>query len=54
MDGRIVAGAWTIALPAALIGVTIWKFASNPIALIACMLVMVLGALYLVSYGTSY
>ncbi|HXQ94281.1 MAG TPA: hypothetical protein VN864_03820 [Thermoplasmata archaeon] len=54
MDGRIITLLLTFALPAILIGVTIWKFASNPIAILALVLIMVGGAVYLLTYTDSF
>jgi hypothetical protein len=50
MDGRLVTVLATFALPAVLIGVTVWKFGSNPVALMACVTVMIAGGLYLLTY----
>jgi len=54
MDSRVIAALLTIALPAALIGVTVYRFSANPIALVTLMGVMVLGAVYVLSYGDSF
>jgi len=47
----------TFALPAILIGVTVWRFSSNPLAIIALITVMIAGGIYLTTYpeiaGTS-
>lgn len=54
MDGRLLAGLVTLALPAALIGVTIWRFAANPLAILGLLTLMVGGAFYLLSYPESF
>jgi hypothetical protein len=50
MDGKLVTGVGLLAVPAALIGVTIAVFASNPVAIFALIAVMIVGAFYLVTY----
>ena len=54
MDGRVWALLLTQLLPAVLIGVTIWRFASNPLALLGLIGVMVTGAFYLLTYTESF
>ena len=54
MDSRLVAGLVTIALPVALIGVTVWRFASNPLSILALLGVMFGGSVYLLSYTESF
>ena len=54
MDGRLVALLLTQLLPAVLIGVTIWKFSSNPLSLLGLIGVMVVGALYLLTYTETF
>ncbi len=54
MDGRAVVLLLTELLPAVLIGVTIWRFSSNPLALLGLLAVMVTGALYLLTYTESF
>lgn len=54
MDGRVAVLLLTELLPAILIGVTIWQFASNPLALLGLVGVMVTGALYLLTYPESF
>jgi hypothetical protein len=54
MDGRVPAGLLTLALPTLLIAVTVWKFASNPLAILGLLAVMVGGALYLLTYTESF
>jgi len=41
-------------LPAALIGVTVFEFHSNPLSIFALVAVMVAGAFYLLSYTESF
>jgi hypothetical protein len=50
MDGRLATVLLALVLPAALIGVTAVYFASNPVAVLVLISVMVVGALYLLSY----
>jgi hypothetical protein len=54
MDGRLLTLLLTFVIPAILIGVTIWRFASNPIAILALVLIMLGGALYLLTYTDSF
>lgn len=54
MDGRVGALLVTQLLPVALIGLTIWQFASNPVALLAEVAVMVVGAIYILSYADTF
>jgi hypothetical protein len=54
MDGRIATVLLTFVLPTILIGVTIWQFGSNPLSLMILLLVMVAGALYLLTYPEPY
>jgi hypothetical protein len=54
MDSRILAGLLTIALPAGLIGVTIWRFASNPLSIMALITIIVIGSVYELSYPESF
>ena len=54
MDGRIADGLATLAAPAALIGVTVWQFGSNPLSLVGLIAVMVIGSFYLLSYTDSF
>ncbi len=53
MDARLTVGLGTFVLPAALIGVTVWKFSSNPLAVLALLAVMLVGGFYLLSYTGS-
>jgi hypothetical protein len=54
MDGRHYTLLFLIILPAVLIGVTIWQFASNPLSVFVLLAVMLVGGLYLLSYNTSF
>ena len=54
MDGRVATLLLTELLPAGLIGVTIWRFASNPLAMLTLIGVMVVGGLYLLTYTDSF
>lgn len=54
MDGRVGALLLTQLLPAVLIGVTVWQFASNPVALLAELTTMVVGAFYLLTYTETF
>lgn len=54
MDGRHYTVLFLLVLPAVLIGVTIWRFASNPLAIFLLMGTMMVGAFYLLSYNTSF
>ena len=53
MDGRVVAALLTLGLPALLIGVTIWQFSSNPLAVLGLLTVMIAGILYLLTFKDS-
>ena len=54
MDGRLLTILVTFLLPAVLIGVTIWQFASNPIAILVLVMVIIGGALWLLTYSDSF
>ncbi len=54
MDGRLLVALLAFVLPAALIGVTVWQFASNPLAILTLLSVMMVGAFYLLSYTESF
>ncbi|MCI4325385.1 MAG: hypothetical protein L3K00_05860 [Thermoplasmata archaeon] len=54
MDGRILTVLFTFVVPAILIGVTIWQFSDNPLAILALVMVMLGGALYLLTYTDSF
>ncbi len=54
MDGRLVTALGLLALPAALIGVTVAWFSSNPISIFVCFGAMIVGALYLLTYRETF
>jgi hypothetical protein len=54
MDGRWFTALAALVLPAALIGVTVVEFHSNPVAILGLLAVMVVGAFYLLSYTESF
>ncbi len=54
MDGRILVVLGTLVVPAALLGVTVAAFASNPIAIFGLIVVMIIGGLYLLTYKEAF
>jgi hypothetical protein len=54
MDSRIIVGLATIVLPAVLVGITVWRFASNPLSILGLLTVMMVGSVYLLSYTESF
>jgi hypothetical protein len=54
MDGRVVTGLVTLGLPTVLLGVTVWKFGSNPLAILGLIVVMIAGVMYLLTYSDSF
>ncbi len=54
MDGRIFVVGLTLVLPAILIAATVIWFSDNPLSMLVLFSVMLLGALYLVSYKDTY
>ncbi len=54
MDGRIPAALATLVLPGALLGVSLWKYGSNPIAALILIGVMFGGGLYLLTYTDAF
>jgi hypothetical protein len=54
MDGRIVTALLTLVLPAVLIGVTAEYYSLNPISILVCVSVMVIGTMYLLSYTDTF
>jgi hypothetical protein len=54
MDGRLFTVLVLLILPAALIGVTVLEFSSNPVAIMCLISVMIVGTLYLLSYNESF
>ncbi|NNN17711.1 MAG: hypothetical protein HKL79_05065 [Thermoplasmata archaeon] len=54
MDGKLLTLILLILLPAALIGVTIAYFGSNPLAIVGLFVVMIAGSFYLLSYTEAF
>ena len=54
MDGRIFVIGLTIVLPAILMGVTVAWYSTNPVSMLIMFVVMLLGALYLLSYPDTF
>jgi hypothetical protein len=54
MDGRLLTALLLFVVPAALIGVTVLDFSSNPVAIFALLAVMVAGGFYLLTYSESF
>ncbi len=54
MDGRLFTVIFLFVVPAALIGVTIGLFHSNPVAIFALFVAMLVGAFYLLTYRESF
>lgn len=54
MDGRLFTILVAIVLPAALIGVTIAFFSSNPLSILGLFIVMTGGIFWLLSYTESF
>ena len=54
MDGKLWTFLLAILLPAALIGVTVAVFSSNPLSILILITVMVGGVLYLLTYTDAY
>ncbi len=54
MDGRILTILLGIVLPAALIGVTVAFFSSNPLSILGLFMVMTGGVFWLLSYTESF
>ena len=54
MDGRFVVVGLTIVLPAVLMAMTVVWYSTNPISMLVLFSVMLLGALYLLSYADTY
>jgi hypothetical protein len=54
MDGRLLTVFIALVLPAVLIGVTIWQFSINPLAIMALVVVMIGGGFYLLTYSESF
>ncbi|HTT44530.1 MAG TPA: hypothetical protein VMH38_00745 [Thermoplasmata archaeon] len=54
MDGRLFTVLALLVLPAALIGLTVVEFHTNPVAILGLLAVMIVGAFYLLSYTESF
>lgn len=54
MDGRLATVLLAFVLPAALIGVSVARFGSNPLAILGLFMVMVVGGLYLLTYTETF
>jgi hypothetical protein len=54
MDGRLFTVLFLLVLPAALMGVTIVWFASNPVSILILFAVMIAGGYYLLTYTESF
>ncbi|MFI5417496.1 MAG: hypothetical protein ACHQ2Y_01165 [Candidatus Lutacidiplasmatales archaeon] len=54
MDGRLTTVLLTLALPGALIALTIIRFSSNPLAILGLFSVMIGGGLYLLTYSETF
>jgi len=54
MDGRLLTVLLLLLLPAALLGVTVLEFRSNPLAVFVLFAVMVFGGFYLLTYNESF
>lgn len=54
MDGRVFVVGLTLVLPAILIAATVIWYSDNPLSMLVLFSVMLLGALYLVSYKDTY
>lgn len=54
MDGRLFTVLALLAVPAALIVVTIAFFSSNPVSIFTLIAVMLVGGLYLLTYRESF
>jgi hypothetical protein len=54
MDGRWPAVLLTLVVPAGLLGLTIYKFAANPLAVLVLLTIMFGGMFYLLTYTDAY
>jgi hypothetical protein len=54
IDGRWFTVIFLFLLPAVLVAVTIWRFSSNPLAIMAEFAAMIAGAFYLLSYTDAF
>jgi hypothetical protein len=54
MDGKLFVVIVFLAIPSALIGLTIWKFSSNPVSIFVLISLMIMGAIYLLTYKETF
>ncbi len=54
MDGRLFVVVAFLVVPAALIGVTIAEFRSNPVSIFVLIGAMLVGGLYLLTYKETF
>jgi hypothetical protein len=54
MDGRWVTVIGFLIVPTILIGLTVVEFATNPIAILILLAMMLAGGMYLVSYTSTF
>ena len=54
MDGRLITVLAFLAVPALLIGLTVAWFSSNPVSIVVLIGVMIVGALYLLTYRENF
>jgi hypothetical protein len=54
MDGRLLTVLLLLVVPAALIGLTVLEFNSNPVAVFGLIALMVAGGFYLLTYTESF
>ena len=54
MDGRLLTVLLLLVVPAALLGVTVLEFNSNPVAIFALIGLMIAGGFYLLTYSESF
>jgi len=54
MDGRLITVLALLVVPAALIGVTVARFSSNPVAIVGLLAVMIVGTFYLLTYRETF
>lgn len=54
MDGRLFTVIAFLAIPTALIALTILKFASNPVSIFVLICIMIMGSIYLLTYKETF
>jgi hypothetical protein len=54
IDGRLLTVLFLFVVPAVLVGVTVFRFSANPVAIFALLAVMVVGGFYLLTYNESF